>query len=160
MRKLNLSEWASAAEIVGTAAVVMSLIFVGLSVERNTAAITLQVSDEVYNTVREINLNLLNNPELLSITTKAATEPDNLSETEMEQYKVWLHVYIDLWERTSDWEDSELIQREHMEPWHEYFSEWTKRHLTREIWEDIKWKYPGNSKFRDRIESVLSDLAN
>ncbi len=160
MRKLNLSEWASAAEIVGTAAVVMSLLFVGFSVQRNTAAITYQVSDDAYNTVREINLNLLNNPELLSITTKAATEPDNLSETEMEQYKVWLHVYIDLWERISDWEDSELIQRESMEPWHEYFSEWTKRHLTREIWEDIKWKYIGDPKFRDRIESVLSDLAN
>ncbi len=160
MRKLNLSEWASAAEIVGTAAVVMSLLFVGFSVQRNTAAITYQVSDDAYNTVREINLNLLNNPELLSITTKAATEPDNLSETEMEQYKVWLHVYIDLWERISDWEDSELIQRESMEPWHEYFSEWTKRHLTREIWEDIKWKYTGDPKFRDRIESVLSDLAN
>ncbi len=160
MRKLNLSEWASAAEIVGTAAVVMSLLFVGFSVQRNTVAITYQVSDDAYNTVREINLNLLNNPELLSITTKAATEPDNLSETEMEQYKVWLHVYIDLWERTSDWEDSELVQREHIEPWHEYFAEWTKRHLTREIWEDIKWKYAGDPKFRDRIESVLSDLAN
>ena len=160
MRKLNLSEWASAAEIVGTAAVVMSLLFVGFSVQRNTAAITYQVSDDAYNTVREINLNLLNNPELLSITTKAATEPDNLSETEMEQYKLYLHVYIDLWERISDWEDSELIQRESMEPWHEYFSEWTKRHLTREIWEDIKWKYVGDPKFRDRIESVLSDLAN
>ena len=132
----------------------------GFSVQRNTAAITYQVSDDAYNTVREINLNLLNNPELLSITTKAATEPDNLSETEMEQYKLYLHVYIDLWERISDWEDSELIQRESMEPWHEYFSEWTKRHLTREIWEDIKWKYSGDPKFRDRIESVLSDLAN
>jgi len=160
MRKLNLSDWASAAEIVGTAAVVTSLIFVILSVDRNTAAITFQVSDELYNTVRELNLNLLSNPELLSITSKAVTELDDLSETEMEQYRVWLHVYIDLWERASDWEDSGLMERESMDPWHEYFSEWTKRHLTREVWDDIEWQYTGSSQFRDRIESVLSAPAN
>jgi hypothetical protein len=63
MRKLSLSEWASAAEIVGAFAVVVSLVFVIASVDRNTAAITAQVGDASYEAIRELNLNLLNNPE-------------------------------------------------------------------------------------------------
>jgi len=158
--KLKLSEWASAAEIVGTAAVVISLIFVILSVDRNTAAITFQVSDELYNTVRELNLNLINNPELFDITKKAAIDPYDLNEAEMEKYRVWLHLYLDLWERASDWEGSALIEAETLAPWNVYFSEWTRRNLTREIWEDIKWQYPEPSPFRDRVESALSQSAD
>jgi len=154
--KLRLSEWASAAEIVGTAAVVVSLLFVILSVDRNTAAITFQVSDELYNTVRELNLNLLNNAELFDITTKAASGTDELSEAELQKYMVWLHLYLDLWERASDWEDSRLIEADTLAPWNEYFSEWTNRNLTEEIWEEIKWQYPEPSPFRDRVESALS----
>jgi hypothetical protein len=33
------------------------------SVDRNTAAITAQVGDASYEAIRELNLNLLNNPE-------------------------------------------------------------------------------------------------
>lgn len=37
MQKLSLSDWASVAEIAATVAVVISLIFVAISLERNTA---------------------------------------------------------------------------------------------------------------------------
>ena len=36
MRKLQLSEWASVAEIIGTVGIVVSLVFVGIQVQANT----------------------------------------------------------------------------------------------------------------------------
>ncbi len=112
MRKLNLSEWASLAEIIGAFAVVISLLLVVSSLDRNTTAIQAQVGDASYAAVREVNLDLLNNPELFDITLRAVESLDSLDEAEMEKYKVWLHVNLDLWERQYDWEVSGLIQND------------------------------------------------
>lgn len=117
MKKLSLAQWASISEIVGMVAVVISLLFVGFSLERNTAAATASVSDEAYQTVRELNLSLLGNPELFDITIPAAADPDRLSGSEMARYKVWLHIYLDMWERYSDWEESGFIRKESVASW-------------------------------------------
>ena len=71
MRKLNLSEWASLAEIVGAFVVVISLSLVVSSLDRNTTAIKAQVGDASFTAVREVNLDLLNVPELFDISLRA-----------------------------------------------------------------------------------------
>lgn len=153
MRKLSLSEWASFAEIMGAFAVVISLILVVASVDRNTAAISAQVSDASYAAVREVNLDLLNNPELFDITLRAAESLDNLDETELEKYKAWLHIYLDLWERHYSWELTGLMELTD-QGWNTYFSAWTKRYVTRELWSDIKWQYP-DPRFNEQVELAL-----
>lgn len=155
MRKLSLSDWASVAEIAGAIAVVISLVFVVLSVERNTAAITSQVGDASYEAVRELNLLLLNNQELFDITRKATAGLGSLDETELEKYKIWVHAYIDMWERFYDWDASGVIV-DNYGGWHEYFSEWTRRHVSRELWDDIKWQFT-NPGFNEQVEAALAD---
>ena len=154
MRKMNLSEWASAAEIIGAFAVVISLIFVVSSVDRNTAAITSQVGDASYEAIRDLNLNLLNNEELFDITTRAAADLDSLDQIELQKYKIWLHIYLDLWERFYDWDNSGVIKN-NPSGWNDYFSAWTRRYVTRELWDDIKWQFtdPG---FNEQVELALS----
>jgi len=157
MRKLSLSEWASLAEIVGSFAVVISLILVVFSVDRNTAAIKAQVDDASYAAVREVNLSLLNNPELFDITLRAVRGLDNLDEAELEKYKAWLHINLDLWERYFDWESSGLILTNGNDTgWNDYFSAWTKRYISRETWSQIKWQYT-NPSFSRQVELVLSE---
>lgn len=155
MRKLSISEWASAAEIVGAFAVVISLIFVISSVDRNTAAITAQVGDASYEAIRELNLELLNNPELFDITLRAASSLDNLDDTELEKYKLWLHINLDVWQRFYDWDQSGVIDQ-NTAGWHDYFMAWTTRHITRELWEDIKWKFT-DPEFNDQVEAALPE---
>lgn len=154
MRKLSLSEWASAAEIVGAFAVVVSLVFVIASVDRNTAAITAQVGDASYEAIRELNLNLLNNPELFDITVRAAASLDDLDNTELEKYKLWLHINLDIWERFYDWDRSGVID-ENSGGWHDYFAAWTARYVTKELWDDIKWKFT-DPEFSTQVELALS----
>ena len=154
MRNLSLSEWASAAEIVGAFAVVVSLVFVISSVDRNTAAITAQVGDASYEAIRELNLSLLNNPELFDITLRASANLDNLDSTELEKYKLWLHVNLDIWERFYDWDRSGVID-ENSGGWHDYFSAWTTRYVTKELWDDIKWKFT-DPEFNAQVDLALS----
>ena len=155
MRKLSLSEWASLAEIMGAFAVVISLILVVASVDRNTAAISAQVNDASYAAVREVGLNLLNNPELFDITLRATASVNDLDETELEKYKVWLVINLNLWEMYSDWELSGLMDVTDS-GWNTYFSAWTKRYITRELWSDIKWQYP-DPLFNEQVELALLD---
>lgn len=157
MRKLNLSEWASVAEIIGAFAVVISLILVVASVDRNTAAIRAQVDDASYAAVRQVNLNLLNNAELFDITLRAVGSLDDLDEVELGQYKVWLHVYLDLWERHYDWESSGLMMVDNSDTgWNSYFAAWTKRYVTRELWNEIKWQFTDPS-FNKQVELAISE---
>ena len=48
MRKLELSDWASLAEIVASFGVVISLIFVAISLERNTAVMQASNDNFIY----------------------------------------------------------------------------------------------------------------
>jgi len=155
MRKLSLSQWASVAEIVGAFAVVVSLVFVIFSLERNTAAITAQVGDASFEAIRELNLNLLNNSELFDITLRAAANVDDLDAIELEKYKLWVHINLDVWEKFYDWDRSGVIDQ-NMGGWHDYFSAWTRRHVSKELWEDIKWKFT-DPEFNTMVEAALSE---
>jgi len=57
MKKLDLTDWAAAAEIVGTVAVVVSLLFVGMNIKQNTAAVQAMNDNVLYemtDTFREL----------------------------------------------------------------------------------------------------------
>lgn len=154
MRKLSLLEWAALAEIVGTAAVVVSLLIVSASVERNTAVATIQTSDDLYEAVRELNLNLIDNPDLLRITMRATSDPGSLTPEDREIYRTWLHVNLDLWQRTRDWAASDLVYEQELQGWDDYFGEWTRRHMTPDQWNDIRWRF-ADPEFRDYVEALL-----
>ena len=156
MRKLSLSDWASVAEIAGTIAVVISLLFVIFSLESNTAAVSGQTADDMYDAVRTVELSILNNTELTTVIIRGRVDPDSLSELEMEQYRNWVGLYLDIWQRMYIREQDGLIQPETVVGWHEYFAEFSKRHLTREVWEQIRWQW-ATSGFGGLVDSALSD---
>jgi len=156
MRKLNLSDWASVAEIAGTVAVVISLLFVAFSLERNTTAVSGQTADDMYDASRQIDLAVLNNPQLMMVLSRGRVDPEGLSEIEKEQYKSWAIMYLDIWERMHHREKEGLIQPQTIVGWNEYFAEWAKRNLTREVWEDIRWNW-ATSDFGDLVDAALAD---
>ncbi len=156
MRKLSLSDWASVAEIAGTVAVVISLLFVAFSLERTTAAVSGQTADDVYDAVNQVDLAVLTNPEVMMVTIKGRVDFDGLSELEKEQYKNWAIMYLDIWERMHHREKEGLIQPQTIVGWNEYFAEWTKRNLSREIWKEIRWNWP-TSDFSDLVDAAMAD---
>ena len=154
MQKLSLSQWASVAEIGGTVAVVISLIFVVISLERNTAALSAENADDLYDAFRQIELVVLNNSELANITVRGASDPDSLSQAETEIYKMWATQYLDLWERTLVREKEGLIQPGTLEGWDEWYGDWVLRHLTYEMWKDLEWNWTEGT-LRKKVEALF-----
>jgi hypothetical protein len=153
MRKLRLSEWASLAEVVGTIAVVISLLFVAYSLERNTTAVSGQFADQLYAAVREMELELMRNPRI-EVVARGREGAARLSYTEREQYKLWAGIYLDMWELMYRRQRQGLIQPETVYGWDEYFENWAKRNLSSEIWAELRWQYTGDA-FRDRLDAML-----
>ena len=154
MQKLSLSQWASVAEIGGTVAVVISLLLVAISLERNTAAVSAENADDLYDAFRQIELVVLNNSELANITVRGAVDPDSLSEAETEIYKMWATQYLDLWERTLIREKDGIIQPGTLEGWDEWFGDWVKRHLTYKMWKDLEWNWTEGT-LREKVEYLF-----
>lgn len=164
MRKLRLSDWASIAEIVGTMGVIASLLFVVVSLERNTAAVSSQAADQIYEANRQINLVELQNPDLLEIISRGGVDSGSLSETERLQYVSWLAFNLDLWEQIIIRQDEGVLQSETIRGWDEYFREFVKRNLSQADWAKIKWWYPVDEdsvhlSMASRIESILAEKA-
>ncbi len=82
MKKLNLGEWAAIGEIVGTIAVVVSLLFVVLSLSQNTAAIHGSTENIIFEMHAELANQFMLDPTLAEILVKMRSENPQLTDIE------------------------------------------------------------------------------
>lgn len=154
MKKLGLKEWSAVAEIGGTIGVVVSLLMVVYSLNQNTVAISGQGVNEIYDGYREMQLVMIENPEILMVANKGKTDYDSLSEMEKQIYNTYIALNLDLWDRMTTRELEGLISPESSQAWHAFFREWTKRYVSRALWEQEKWGWsPG--RFYEMVEAQL-----
>lgn len=156
MRKMRLRDWAAVAEIAGTIAIVVSLLFVALSVQRNTNALSGQYANEMYDGLQRIDLTVMADPELMRITIRGRDDPSSLSELETEIFETYLGTYLEIWDRANAREEEGLLQEETARLWHVYFHAFFARNMTKEIWEEMRWAWP-NEAFQARVDDALSD---
>lgn len=83
--KLSLSEWANLAEVVGAAAVVVSLLFVGVQVRDNTAEIRATNRQQLVGRAHEATRSFAVDPGLATILAKVESS-ESLSDAEAIQY--------------------------------------------------------------------------
>ena len=76
MKRLDLTGWAAIAEIVGTVAVVVSLLFVAHSVNRNTSIMQSVNDNFIYQLQDERVRDIVSDPELASIIVKFRHKED------------------------------------------------------------------------------------
>ncbi len=70
MSELNLIEWAAVSEIIGTAAIIISLVFVAYSVNQNTAAMQAGNDDFIYELQYARARDIVSSPGMASIYVK------------------------------------------------------------------------------------------
>ena len=70
MKKLTLKEWAPAGEIVGTVAVVISLLFVAFSINRNTDATQASSENILFERHTELANQFMLDPSLAGLMVK------------------------------------------------------------------------------------------
>ena len=155
MKKRSLSEWASIAEIIGTIAVVVSLLTVAYTIDRNTKALSRQGIDQLYDAHRELLLLMAADHDLALIHKRALHDLQSFDEKERAQYEHVLMITLDIWEKSIHAENDGLIAEEDIKPWHDFYRKWVQRRMNRELWDEIKWNWE-SPELHERVESALA----
>lgn len=80
--KQKLQEYALVAEIVGAVAIVLSLIFVGTELQRNTSTVRGATFQSVSDSITEFTLSLATTPGLAELYVRGLNNPNELSTEE------------------------------------------------------------------------------
>ena len=156
MSKMKLGDWAQIAEISASVGVIISLIFVAVSIERNNSLISAEMSDSTYVALRAATELVLQDRELLALTRMERMDLQELDGTSLALYEEWVTIYLDEWERLYSRYRDGVIQSRNFEGWNEYFRLWFMRHVTREMWNDIRWRITTDG-FGDILDAAMDE---
>jgi len=99
---------------------VISLPVVAYSLERNTTALSGQFVNDMYDANREVGQIRLANPDLSAIIERAQTDVSTISAPELIQFKQYLILNLDIWERAIVRQKEGLISEQAIAGWHRY----------------------------------------
>ncbi len=133
-------------ELVGAAAVLLGLLFVGYELRQNTAAVQSSTLQSMVDLSTNYLIDVAMDPEFVKVLNKAVADPHQLDETESQQIQTmirgqWLRYQsaFSQWRRGSlgeaDWEIYQKLVcvRGEFGPIHEYFWPVHRRALTTEF---------------------------
>lgn len=86
MSKFTLSDWSDLAEIAGTAAVIVTLVFVELEVRQNTIAVESSAAQAVHENFASWYTSVQSDPTLFEISIRAMQDYNSVSEVEKGQF--------------------------------------------------------------------------
>ena len=89
--KRSLQDWANLAEIVGTAAIIFSLIFVGLQISDNTREMRSAAAHNATESLQNWYVEIATNSQAAQVFRKGMGDPSALSKDEAFQYLMNIH---------------------------------------------------------------------
>lgn len=98
--KLKLSDWASIAEIVGAAAVVVSLIYVGIQVQDSTRAVRSAAVNDASVAVQAWYADIGNNRQASDVFLRSITSAEPLSVEDEYQFLLLTHAAFLAWQNS------------------------------------------------------------
>ena len=143
-------------EVIGLLAVVGSLLFLALEIRHSSTVASAQTINEIYDAVREIDLATFADPELTRITATTTAGLSDLNDSERRQYEQYVILMIEVWDRAIERENEGLIVSSSFATWHDYYESFIERHVTREMWEEIRWNW-GNKELNERVDAVFAN---
>jgi len=101
-QKLGLAGWASIAEIIGSVAVVASLIFVGLELRRASEQLQLSSDIDADLTNAGLSIRIAESRELSDLVYRGERDPESLTDQEMDRFTNIALPRLAMWENTYD----------------------------------------------------------
>jgi hypothetical protein len=151
----KISDWASVAEIIGTVAVVVSLVFVVRSIDQNTKAIEAAEANNIWQAWRETaQLPVINNADFAAINSKVLNSQP-LTDVEQIRWDKHMSAQIDIWAQLFDLQRNDLISQELWKYWDDGFvQDWGAGHES--IWQRIRGAY--DPDFQAHVESNTQQM--
>ncbi len=137
MKSVDWKKWAAIAEVFGTLAVVVSLIFVGISIRQNTVVVQANQQNLLYELTDSWFSDQVSNPELFEIESRAA-DPESLTYVERRLFTTQTFRAMNVWENAYFKHKNGLLTDDQYQVWHNANGEWIECCLPRWVWDDMK----------------------
>ncbi len=158
MRKLDLKDWAALGELIGTIAVVVSLVFVIVSLKQNTDALQ-GVNDNVLFEQHGDMMNIvISDPSRAAILAKKRND-DQLTQVEAIRWERYQNNLLDIWVMAFVRHERGLLDDDHWQAWNVYFTDLFSNQaeqITRERWDELQygfdpdfWRHVNEALFAD-----------
>ena len=154
MRNLSLSDWASLAEIVATVAVVISLIFVVISLERNTAVMQASNDNFIYELQFARTRDIVSSSGMASIYVRHRNG-EELSAEEQERFYWDKMQELSTWELAFNRHRDGLFSTQLWEGWDEYFKVSFTDQFSSDSWAEVRAFYAED--FQSHIDAVYAE---
>jgi hypothetical protein len=151
---LNLSDWAALAEIIASAAVIISLLLLAYSIRRNTAEMELSNSNFLYQLDEQIGGDISRNVILATIVHKI-NQDETLTGVEKIQYVALQERYLTMLEVAWTQYRSGSLALIDWRDWDKYLSEFVIRGLPREWWLEMRMQY--KTEFAEYVDSKYAE---
>ena len=149
-----LKDYALVAEIIGAAAVVVSLIYVGLSVNQNTNAIMVANHQALIAMDQDTNV-WLRDPAFTAIFETAIENFDQLSPIQARQYRTFMADKFNAWEFAFITHNNQMMEDNIWIGWDRYYRWLLKLKGNQLWWNDEKEGY--SPAFVSYVDAVLAE---
>jgi len=156
VKKLTLTEWAAAGEILGTVAVVISLLFVGYSINRNTEAMQASSENILFERHTDLANHFMTDPTLAELMVKRRTSDVGLSEIELVRWEKYELNMLDLWALAHSRYQRQLLSEDQWLTWDRYFTHMFSNEaeaISESRWEELRYGF--DTDFWKHVDAVL-----
>ncbi len=144
MKKLTLTEWAAAGEVVGTVAVVISLLFVAYTINRNTDATQASSENILFERHTDLANRFMIDPTLAELMVKRRNGGANLNEVEAIRWEKYELNMLDIWALAYNRYQRDLLSEDQWETWDRYFTHMFSKEaeaISKARWEDLQYGF-------------------
>jgi len=146
----SLATWVAVAQLAGSVAVILSLVYVASEFRRSQALSSSQIEDRLYGRVLEMNRMVIEAPELASIVSRASHH-EELSPSDSLRFLAFEHIWYDSWETAYDGFHDDILEAEAWGEWEDWFVQASRRR-PRAGWVRNRANFTGDfGQYVDRI---------
>jgi len=154
MKKLDLKEWAAVAEIVGTVAVIVSLLIVSNNIRQNTKAVQATNDTVLYEMTDSWYADVAVNPELAELMIRYEAG-EQLTDSEHRQISYHISRTLNQWELAFVRFEQGLFPPKQWESWNHSFEVWLPDVYRQQDWENDKETY--YEGFAAHVDAIYLD---
>lgn len=151
----SLKEYALAAEIVGAAAVVISLIYVGVSVNQNTNAVMV-ANHQALVSMDQNTTDWLRDPDLANAYLVANDGIDILSDVQRVQVGSYVAGKMNTWEFAFITRENGMMDVVIWEGWDGHFRSVLRQPAGRSFWDNERGNF--SASFRRYVDSIVAEI--
>ena len=152
---MTRDQWKDWLEIVGIAAIVGSLVFVGLEVQQNTVAIQ-DSSHQTSLMMSHDTSERLWDPAFAKVYDDGLRDYSGLEGPQKRQFDQYIGQRINVWEYAFAARDRGVMSEEFWQAWDRYFTAEIRQRAIREVWAARKHGY--SESFQIHVDAVVASL--